>query len=81
MTRWNDLKQSLDALTNDFLMPGGIISVISYSAHSGAREEQQQLLAYAGSLPSEKWSVMVMRRINASLSAPVLVLIQKKTDE
>jgi predicted methyltransferase len=81
VTRWNDLQQSLDALRNDYLLPGGIISVISYSGHSGGQEEQQQLLSYAGSLPSEKWSAMVMRRINASLSAPVLVLIQKKPDE
>ncbi|MDW7676033.1 MAG: class I SAM-dependent methyltransferase [Bacillota bacterium] len=81
VTRWNDLKQALEALRNDYLLPGGIVSVISYSGHSGGQQEQQQLLAYAECLPSEKWAVMVMRRINASLSAPVLVLIQKKPNE
>ena len=82
VTQWHDLKQSLEALRNDYLLlPGGIISVISYSGHSGGQEEQQQLLAYAECLPSEKWAVMVMRRINASLSAPVMVLIQKKPGE
>ncbi|EPS65429.1 hypothetical protein M569_09349, partial [Genlisea aurea] len=58
------------------LVPGGLISVVAYLAHSGGREEFEKVEGFAGELHVDKWFCTKFQMLNRPL-APVLLLIYK----
>lgn len=77
-TSWPEVKNVMDQLVNNYLEVGGYISIISYSGHDEGKEEQQQLLDYVRKLPSKSWAVLEILRSNTDITAPKLILIEKK---
>lgn len=60
----------------DFLQPGGVISITCYSGHSEGAKEQEKILAYASQLSPKEWSCCQHNWFNRQ-HAPSLILIQK----
>lgn len=77
-TSWTEVKNVMEQLVNTYLEVGGYISIISYSGHDEGQTEQQQLLEFVRKLPSKYWSVLEISRSNADISAPKLILIERK---
>ena len=80
ITQWPDLLLALEALTDSYLLSGGMITIVSYPGHPGGEEEQRCLMEYVGKLPPKTWAVTEINRINSQNPAPRLLFIQKKDE-
>ena len=65
-----------EALTN--LEPGGRISIVTYTGHTGAAEESRVLEEMAAGLNPKNYGVLKLSFINLSAQAPYLVLVERK---
>lgn len=62
----------------DLLAPGGRLSMLIYTGHSGAREEQLAVEEAAASLDPHTYTVLKMAFWNRPVNAPVLIFIAKE---
>jgi len=75
-TNWDELHKALQLLTANWIIPGGIISIISYAGHPEGREEQKRLYQFVEGLPATQYNVHVTQIWNTIRSAPVSFIIQ-----
>jgi hypothetical protein len=78
-TQSNTTLQSLE-MAQDFLMPGGVISIMCYTGHAEGIEEEKIILDWAQNLDKTEYLVSYHSLVNRH-KAPALCLIQKKTRE
>lgn len=62
----------------ELLGEGGVMSVITYKGHPGAREEHNRVTEFLSALPSRRFEVLSFLQGNRGGSSPELHLIQKK---
>lgn len=60
------------------LEPGGRISIVTYTGHTGAVEESRALEELAAGLDPKVYGVLKLSFINRSALAPYLVLVERK---
>ena len=71
----NTLKSVENALT--LILPGGLVSITSYSGHIEGQKEEEALLSFCRSLCPKTWTVVFHKWLNRN-KAPSLLLIQKE---
>ncbi len=59
------------------LAPGGLLLVVIYTDHDGAREEEEAVTNWATALEPRSFNVWASRQLNRSAAAPYLVLVEK----
>lgn len=59
------------------LAPGGLLLVVIYTGHGGAREEEEAVTSWAAGLDPRAFNVWGSRQLNRSAAAPYLVLVEK----
>ncbi len=59
------------------LAPGGLLLVVIYTGHDGAREEEESVTNWATALEPRSFNVWASRQLNRSAAAPYLVLVEK----
>jgi predicted methyltransferase len=59
------------------LRPGGMATLVSYSGHSGGKEEADALLHYAATLDQAAFTVLHYRMLNQVNEPPTLLAIEK----
>ncbi|MBE3587972.1 MAG: class I SAM-dependent methyltransferase [Thermoanaerobacteraceae bacterium] len=69
------LRALQDALA--LLAPKGRLSLVVYTGHPGARQEQETLEEYAAHLPPREFTVLRLAFWNRSSRAPVVILVEK----
>lgn len=72
----NSIRTSLDLLS-----PGGIISVAMYTGHEEGKREKEAVLNLLQELPKSEYGVLLHSFINRSSNAPLLAIIEKKTND
>jgi predicted methyltransferase len=58
--------------------PGGILSVVVYSGHPGGKEERRAVLAWARSLPQDRWTSVRYEFLNQRNHPPSLLAIEPR---
>lgn len=73
-------KTTLPALETAFslLAPGGLISIVIYSAHEGGEEESDAVLSWAKAIPITEAKVLWYQFLNPRRPPPTLVVIEKR---
>jgi ubiquinone/menaquinone biosynthesis C-methylase UbiE len=59
------------------LVPGGLLSVVTYSGHPGGREEEEEVANWVAGLSSREFSALSMRFMNKPNRPPCLWLVKK----
>lgn len=62
------------------LRKGGLVTIVIYRGHDGAREEETVLLAYGSRLEQQKFTVLHYDIINQNNMPPCLMIIEKLTE-
>ena len=68
--------KALDVLINK-LTPGGIITLVAYSGHSGGLKEKKDVIAYCSKLPQNRFTVLSYGIMNQINNPPSLLVIEK----
>ena len=68
--------KALDVLIKK-LKPGGIITLISYTGHSGGVREKNEVLAYCSKLSQTQYTVLNYEMINQINDPPSLVVMER----
>ena len=70
---------TLKAVENvlEYLLPGGIVTIVMYSGHEGGKEEKGALLHYCQSLSQLKFTTLLYEIINQVNQPPSLLVIEK----
>lgn len=61
------------------LRPGGVVTLVIYSGHSGGKEEEETLLSYSAGLEQSAFTVLHYHMLNQVNDPPSLLAIEKKT--
>ncbi len=59
------------------LAPGGLLLIVIYTGHDGARAEEEAVTGWAAGLDPRAFNVWACRQPNRSTAAPYLVLVEK----
>ncbi len=78
-TRPDTTRQAL-ASALELLLPGGLLLVVVYTGHPGAREEEEVVLAFASGLDPRRFNAWTARQANRSATAPYAVLVERRPD-
>jgi ubiquinone/menaquinone biosynthesis C-methylase UbiE len=72
--------QTIPALQQaaSLLQPGGVICVCIYTGHEGGGAEGEAVENWASSLNGDQFSAWVCRQPNRTLTAPYLLLVEKR---
>ncbi|MDI6706364.1 MAG: class I SAM-dependent methyltransferase [Bacillota bacterium] len=62
----------------DLLLPGGLITIASYTGHPGGEEEKNVLKQYVTNLSSSMYKCVAIEALNQGNSPPVLFVVEKK---
>ena len=72
---------AIDAATQQ-LLPGGRITIIAYTGHPGGRDEYEQVLSWAATLPRDLYQISLEStqgdQGQPSGNAPCLIMIEKR---
>ena len=61
----------------DLLLPGGLLLVVIYTGHPGAREEEEAVISWGDGLDPRRFNVWTARQQNRSHAAPYLLVVEK----
>lgn len=61
----------------ELLLPGGLITIISYTGHTEGKKEKEGIIEFLKSLSSREYSVMEISFINRNNNPPCLIVIEK----
>ena len=76
VTKPNTTLEALNKILSR-LEVGGRVSIMVYYGHEGGELEKNQVLAYVGSLPQKKYTVMAYRTLNQVHTPPFLIMVEK----
>ncbi|MDK2901132.1 Ribosomal RNA small subunit methyltransferase H [Koleobacter methoxysyntrophicus] len=65
----------------ELLLPGGIISIVSYTGHPGGKEELEAIIQFLKTLDQKKYAVANYRFLNQKNDPPQLIIIEKGRGE
>ena len=61
----------------ELLAPGGLLTVVVYTGHDGAREEADAVAKWVATLATERYRVVEDGRLEARERSPYLVAIER----
>lgn len=76
VTRADDIQPALAACT-EFLVEGGVISLVCYPGHSGGQEEMESIENYLIKLPQQLFEVTKTLFLNQKNHPPQIISIEK----